>query len=57
MREQAGGRKRGVWPGESGEWRGKQKGVLEIAGPPNGENQDWNRKWERFCDKNGRVLR
>lgn len=44
-----------VW----GRWRlaRKAEGVLEIAGPPYGENQDWNRKWERFCDKHGRVLR
>lgn len=30
MREQAGGRKRGVWSGEGGDWQGKQKGSLKL---------------------------
>lgn len=35
----------------------KTEGVPEIAGPLNGEDQDWNRKWETLSDNNGRVFR
>lgn len=53
---------RGQTAGKEGASRGrgrwllarKAEGVLEIVSPLKGENQDWNRKWERFHDKNGR---
>ena len=53
---------RGQTAGKEGASRGrgrwlarKAEGVLEIASPLKGENQDWNRKWERFSDKHGRF--